>query len=252
VTAAAPHELAIPDLCLVVLVGVSGSGKSTFAQQQFRATEVISSDSCRALVSDDASDQSATRDAFDVLNFIAGKRLAAGRLTVIDATSVQPEARRSLIALAREHHVLTVAIVLDVPEQICAARNAARPDRNFGAHVVRQQRDQLRRGLRSLRKEGFRARLRAGQPRRRSRPPQVHQEPLYNDLRTEHRAVRCHRGRPRLLRASWRNCSRRLGYAIARTPRDGAPARIIRAAGRRCSSATWWTAGRPPRRCCGW
>jgi protein phosphatase len=175
----------IPDLCLVVLVGVSGSGKSTFAQQQFRATEVISSDSCRALVSDDASDQSATRDAFDVLNFIAGKRLAGGRLTVIDATSVQPEARRSLIALAREHHVLAVAIVLDVPEQICAARNAARPDRNFGAHVVRQQHAQLRRSLRGLRKEGFHRVFVLAAPEEIA-AAQVQREPLWNDRRSEH------------------------------------------------------------------
>ncbi len=145
----------IPDLCLVVLIGISGSGKSTFAARHFAPTQVISSDFCRGLVSDDANDQSATRDAFDVLHVIAAKRLAAGRLTVIDATSVQPEARRSLIALAREHHVLAVAIVLDLPDQVCLARNAARADRDFGAHVLRQQHSQLRRGLRGLRREGF-------------------------------------------------------------------------------------------------
>jgi protein phosphatase len=145
----------IPDLALVVLVGVSGSGKSTFAGRHFRPTEVISSDFCRGLVSDDENDQGATADAFDVLNFIAGKRLAAGRLTVIDATSVQPGARQSLVALARRHHVLAVALVLELPERTCAARNVARPDRTFGAHVLRQQHAQLRRGLRGLRREGF-------------------------------------------------------------------------------------------------
>ena len=79
----------IPALSLVVLVGASGSGKSTFARTHFRATEVISSDFCRGLVSDDENDQAASKDAFEVLNFIAAKRLAAGRLTVIDATNVQ-------------------------------------------------------------------------------------------------------------------------------------------------------------------
>jgi len=146
----------LPELSLVVLVGVSGSGKSTFARAHFKPTEVISSDFCRGLVADDENDQSATPAAFDVLHYIAGQRLAAGRLTVVDATNVQPDARRSLVALAREHDVLPVAIVLDVPESVCLARNESRPDRDFGAPVIRRQRSQLRQGLRGLQREGFR------------------------------------------------------------------------------------------------
>jgi protein phosphatase len=146
----------IPKLCLVVLVGASGSGKSTFARRHFRPTEVISSDFCRGLVSDDENDQAATKDAFEVLNFIAGKRLAAGRLTVIDATNVQPDARKELVNLAREYDVLPVAIVLDPPEQVCVERNEQRADRQFGSKVVVRQRSQLKRGLRSLKREGFR------------------------------------------------------------------------------------------------
>jgi protein phosphatase len=148
--------LAVPELSLVCLVGASGSGKSTFAAAHFGPFEVLSSDFCRGLVSDDPDDQSATAAAFEVLHHIAGKRLDAGRLTVVDATNVQPEARRSLVALAREHDVLPVAIVLDLPERVCLDRNAARPDRAFGDRVVKRQRDQLRRSLRSLRREGFR------------------------------------------------------------------------------------------------
>jgi protein phosphatase len=150
------RELAVPELSLVVLIGVSGSGKSTFGRTHFRPTEVISSDFCRGLVADDENDQSATPQAFELLHYIAGQRLKAGRLTVVDATNVQPEARRPLVAIAREHDVLPVAIVLDVPEKVCIARNAARPDRDFGAHVIRRQRDQLRRGLKGLQREGFR------------------------------------------------------------------------------------------------
>ena len=149
-------RIEVPALSLVVLVGVSGSGKSTFARKHFLGTEVISSDFCRGLVSDDENDQAATKDAFEVLNFIAGKRLAAGRLTVIDATNVQPEARKELVALAREHDVLPVAIVLDPPEWVCLERNEQRPDRNFGAKVIARQKSQLRRGLKSLKREGFR------------------------------------------------------------------------------------------------
>ena len=116
----------VPALSLVVLVGASGSGKSTFARLHFLPTEVISSDFCRGLVSDDENDQAATKDAFEVLNFIAGKRLAAGRLTVIDATNVQPEARKELVNLAREYDVLPVAIVLDPPRLPALAHSVFR------------------------------------------------------------------------------------------------------------------------------
>jgi protein phosphatase len=149
-------EIKIPELALVVLVGPSGSGKSTFARTHFKTTEIISSDFCRGLVSDDENNQAATNDAFEVLHFIAAKRLRAGRLTVIDATNVQPEGRKSLIALAREYHCLPVALVLDIPERICRERNETRADRNFGEHVIRNQCSQLRKSLRNLEREGFR------------------------------------------------------------------------------------------------
>jgi len=149
-------KISVPELSLVVLVGASGSGKSSFAREHFKPTEVLSSDFCRDLVSDDENDQAATKDAFDVLIYIAGKRLAAGRLTVVDATNVQPEARKPLVALAREHDFLPVAIVLNLPEKLCHERNRDRPDRDFGPHVVRNQTRQLRRSLKRLKKEGFR------------------------------------------------------------------------------------------------
>ena len=149
-------KIDIPELALVVLVGPSGSGKSTFARQHFRSTEIISSDYCRGLVSDDENNQAATNDAFEVLHFIAAKRLRAGKLTVIDATNVQPEARKPLVALAREFHCLPVALVLDMPERLCRDRNEGRPDRNFGDHVIRGQRGQLHRSMRELDREGFR------------------------------------------------------------------------------------------------
>jgi protein phosphatase len=149
-------KLTVPNLSLVVLIGPSGSGKSHFARRHFKPTEALSSDACRGLVADDETDQSATPAAFAVLHFIASQRLAAGRLTVVDATNVQPEARKPLIELARKYHVIPVAIVLNVNEEVCRQRNRERPDRDFGPHVVRQQCQQLRRSLRGLRGEGFR------------------------------------------------------------------------------------------------
>ncbi|WP_432165834.1 polynucleotide kinase-phosphatase [Streptomyces sp. bgisy031] len=151
------RTLPVTDLSLVVLVGASGSGKSTFARRHFKPTEIISSDFCRGLVADDENDQSASRDAFDVLHYIAGKRLAAGRLTVVDATNVQQESRKQLVDLARQYDVLPIAIVLDIPEEVCAARNAQRADRaGMARRVISRHTRELRRSLRHLEREGFR------------------------------------------------------------------------------------------------
>ena len=149
-------KITIPETCLVVLVGASGSGKSTFARKHFAPTEVISSDVCRGLVADDENAQDATKDAFEVVHFLASKRLARHKLVVIDATNVQPEARKPLLALARAHDCLAAAIVLDVPPKLCHARNQARAERQFGFHVVQQHAHHLRKSLRDLRREGFR------------------------------------------------------------------------------------------------
>jgi protein phosphatase len=149
-------QIVLPELCLVLLIGASGSGKSSFARRHFRETEVLSSDFYRGVVADDENEQAASKEAFEVLHFIASKRLAAGRLTVIDATNVQAEARRPLLVLAKEHHVRAVAIVLNVPEALCHERNALRPNRQFGPHVVHNQMRALRSSLGKLSKEGVR------------------------------------------------------------------------------------------------
>ena len=149
-------NLTIPELSLVVLIGPSGCGKSTFAAKHFLPTEVISSDYCRALVSDDENDLAATAAAFRVLQAIAGERLRSGRLAVVDATSVQPESRKPLVALAREHDSLAAAIVFDLPEKLCVERNRGRANRNLPPGVIHRQRDQMKRSLRGLQREGFR------------------------------------------------------------------------------------------------
>ncbi|MGW4378515.1 polynucleotide kinase-phosphatase [Kitasatospora sp. NPDC004531] len=180
--APAGRRLPVTDVSLVVLIGSTGSGKSTFARKHFLPTQVVSSDYCRGLVSDDENDQSASADAFDVLHYIVGKRLAAGRLTVVDATNVQQDARRALIALAREHHVLPIAIVLDVPGEVCAERNRARPDRQMPPHVIQRHQRDLRRSLRGLEREGFRKvhLLRGVEEIERA---EIVPEKRYNDLR---------------------------------------------------------------------
>jgi protein phosphatase len=150
------RTIEIPELALVALIGASGSGKSTLAKKLFLPTEVLSSDFFRGLVSDDENDQAATPDAFDSLYYLLAKRLARGRLTVVDATNVRAEDRKRLLEYARNFHCFAVAIVVDTPERVCLERNRTRPDRAFGPHVVRRQIGELKRGLRGLEREGFR------------------------------------------------------------------------------------------------
>ena len=178
-------KITLPELSLVVLIGPSGAGKSSFARKHFKPTEVLSSDYCRGLVSDDENDQAATTDAFEVLHFIASKRLAAGKLTVIDATNVQEEARKPLVALARQYHCLPVAIVFDLPEKLCQERNSDRADRTFGPHVIRQQSQQLRRSLRRLQREGFRHAFTMPSAEE-VEAAVIERQPLWNNRRSEH------------------------------------------------------------------
>lgn len=177
--------ITIPDFSLVVLIGPTGSGKSSFARKHFLETEVVSSDRCRALVSDDETDQAATADAFDLLTYTAGLRLKRRLLTVIDATSVKREDRAGLVALARKYHALPVALVLDIDPEICHVRNENRPNRAFGEHISRNHSRALRKGLRGLQREGFRQVQIMKSPEEVDRL-EIRREPLWTDRRSEH------------------------------------------------------------------
>jgi len=150
------RTVGIPELSLVVLVGPSGSGKSTFAARHFGPFEAVSSDHLRGVVSNDTTDQSASADAFALLEHIVRLRLARGLLTVIDATNLYPEHRKVWLRLAREYHLMPVAIVLELPVKVCTARNKDRADRPFGTQVIRRQHGAMRRSVRGLKREGFR------------------------------------------------------------------------------------------------
>ncbi|MDR1118726.1 MAG: polynucleotide kinase-phosphatase [Bifidobacteriaceae bacterium] len=175
--------LEIPELSLVLLIGASGSGKSVFAKEHFEPFEVVSSDFCRGLVSSDPANQAATKDAFDVLDLIVSKRLARGLLTVVDATNVQAAARKSLIALAREHDVLPVGIVLDMPVSLCVARNRARGV-PFGDNVPERQARALKQSLKGLGREGLRHVYRLTGPEE-ATGARVSRTKLYNDKRED-------------------------------------------------------------------
>src|SRR5262252_1030284 len=125
-------RIEIPELALLMLVGPAGAGKTTFARARFKPTEVVSSDFCRALVADDEADQSATPAAFELLHLIVRLRLRRRRLTVVDAVNARPVDRRPLLALAREHDCAAVALVFNLPDEVCVRRDRARPGRSVG------------------------------------------------------------------------------------------------------------------------
>jgi polynucleotide kinase-phosphatase len=148
-------QLNLPELALVLLIGPSGAGKSTFAHRHFRPTEVLSSDACRAIISDDENDQSVTPEAFRLLYYIVEQRLKLGRLTVIDATHVQRDWRKGALTLAKTYHIPVVAIILDLPEEVCLAQNRLRAHRVLDDAVVRQHHQQLQQSLAGVDQEGF-------------------------------------------------------------------------------------------------
>ena len=149
-------RIEIPEFALVAMVGATSSGKSTFAKKHFLPTEILSSDFFRGMISDDENNQKVSKDAFDLLYYAANKRLSMMRTTVIDATNVQPAARKQVIDLARAQNVHSVAIVLNIPERELLARNARRPDRGYPENVIHKHVSDLRRSMRNLKKEGFR------------------------------------------------------------------------------------------------
>jgi len=149
-------QIEIPEFCVVALIGVSSSGKSTFSKVHFKPTEVLSSDSFRALVSDDENNQEVTQQAFEALNYVAHKRLELEKLTVIDATSVQKFARKQILRLAKDHECIAGAIVFDLPEDIIRERSRNRSDRNLSEDVLTRQWNQLRKtSAEQLKQEGF-------------------------------------------------------------------------------------------------
>lgn len=148
-------SLQIPPHALVVLIGPSGSGKSTAAARRFRATEVVSSDRCRALVADDENDQSASRAAFRVLHALVEERLRLGRLAVVDATNLRRADRRPLLERAVRFGRPKLAVVFDVPLRVCLERNRARGERVLPDHVIRRQHPLLSAVLEQAPDEGF-------------------------------------------------------------------------------------------------
>lgn len=148
--------ISVPSDALVLLIGAAGSGKSTFASKHFDADAVVSSDGLRRILSGDESDQRKNQLVFDRLHQWVAARLAAGLLAVVDATNTEWTARASLISQAQHYQRPAIAIVLDLPYEVCLERSATRP-RTVGASVIRRQIAELGRDRERLGLEGFSA-----------------------------------------------------------------------------------------------
>jgi protein phosphatase len=178
-------NLTIPELSLVLLVGPSGCGKSTFARRHFQRSEVVSSDFYREVVCDDAANQAASRDAFELLHQVVARRLAWKRFTVVDATNLQVEARKPLLELARRYHYLVSAVVFDYPEEVCQEHNTRRPDRVVPPRVITSHAQQMSRALGQLEREGMRS-VHVFHSPQEADAATVRRVPLWTDLRHLH------------------------------------------------------------------
>jgi len=114
---------------LVVLIGASGSGKSYWAHTHFRDTQVVSSDRCRALVSDDEANQGVHREAFALFYTLLRQRAALGRLSVADSTGLHEHSRRRMVAIAREHGRPVHAVAFVAPPEVLLGNNRRRTRR---------------------------------------------------------------------------------------------------------------------------
>ncbi len=148
-------RIKLPEFSLIILIGPSSSGKTSFAKKHFKDSEIVSSDYCRYLISDYEFDQSVNKQAFELMHDIIDKRLSLRKFTVVDATNVLESARFELLEISKKHHCLTAAIVFNIPVQICKRRNKMRSDRNLEEKIIEYQYNQMQYSLMNLKKEGF-------------------------------------------------------------------------------------------------
>jgi len=178
-------KIDIPELSLIILLGAAGSGKSTFARKHFLESEILSLGHCHGVILADATDQSVKEDALNLLHSEVEKRLAAGRLSVIDAANVQSAERMPLLKLAKDYHVSVVAIALNIPEAVCYERNAQRLGQSLEPHMVRNQTEELTRSLKYIEQEKNR-RIYILNSEEEIESVEIERQPLQNNKKQEH------------------------------------------------------------------
>lgn len=146
--------LRIPRTSLIVLCGVAGCGKSTFASNNFKAMEIVSSDRCRAMISDNEENMAVSKEAFELFHLIIEKRMKAGRLVVADSTALSHEARKKLLQLAKHNAYHIILICFDVPLEAALSRNSMR-ERKVSGKVIEKQYYAFKRALKNIGSEGY-------------------------------------------------------------------------------------------------
>ncbi|KPU45895.1 Bis(5'-nucleosyl)-tetraphosphatase PrpE [Oxobacter pfennigii] len=147
-------KIEIPATSLIVLCGIAGCGKSTFALKNFKDTEVVSSDRCRALVSDDEENMEVSKEAFELFYYIIKKRMNLKKLVVADSTAVSHEARRKLLDLAEDNNYYSILLAFDISTEIAIERNNLR-QRKVSRYVIEKQYAAFLKSLKSVENEGF-------------------------------------------------------------------------------------------------
>lgn len=144
----------IPFNTLVILCGPAGCGKSTFARKFFLETQIVSSDRCRALVSDDENNMHVSGMAFKLFHMLIDMRLSQGQLTVADSTALDRSARDRLKKLAAKHNSHTLLVMFNIPLELCMRQNDSR-ERNVEPAVIKKHMQKLGRAARAVTEEGY-------------------------------------------------------------------------------------------------
>lgn len=150
-------EITLPEISVVLLLGASCSGKSTFARNHFRKEDILSQEQFLRMVAGEDHSPRAHEDATAALNYILEKRLRNGLLTVVDGRHVSQASRKHLRQLAKKNYVPMVGIWLDLSEEVLRARLEGSGSERTSINQIRQQKEELEKYDLGMKAEGFQA-----------------------------------------------------------------------------------------------
>jgi protein phosphatase len=144
--------LVIKPGALVLLVGAPASGKSTWARNNFKENEIVSSDRIRGWLSGDENNQECSSQAFTILHMIVQQRLRFNQTVVVDATNTKPSDRTPYIAAARNYKRKVVGVIFNTSLKECVMRDALR-ERKVGSEVIEKFHSRMHQAVIDLKEE---------------------------------------------------------------------------------------------------